>query len=56
MKPTDFAKALSNYLGMYLPGQRNVSTIPSSPIAILFKLFLSTVANNLVIALRISFA
>ena len=26
MKPTDFAKALSNYLGMYLPGQRNVST------------------------------
>ena len=26
MKPTDFAKALSHYLGIYLPGQRNVST------------------------------
>jgi site-specific recombinase XerD len=25
MKPTDFAKALSHYLGIYLPGQRNVS-------------------------------
>jgi len=25
MKPTDFAKALSHYLSVYLPGQRNVS-------------------------------
>jgi site-specific recombinase XerD len=25
MKPTDFAKALSHYLSLYLPGQRNVS-------------------------------
>jgi len=25
MKPTDFAKALSDYLGVYLPAQRNVS-------------------------------
>ena len=26
MTPTDFAKALSHYLGVYLPGQRNLST------------------------------
>jgi len=25
MKPTDFAKVLSNYLAIYLPGQCNAS-------------------------------
>ena len=25
MKPTDFARLLTRYLGQYLPGQRNLS-------------------------------
>lgn len=40
MKPTDFAKALSNYLGLYLPGQRNVSTNTIKSYRDTFKLFL----------------
>jgi len=41
MKPTDFAKALSNYLGMYLPGQRNVSSNTIKSYRDTFKLFLT---------------
>lgn len=40
MKPTDFAKALSHYLGIYLPGQRNVSTNTIKSYRDTFKLFL----------------
>ena len=40
MKPTDFAKALSNYLSMYLPGQRNVSTNTIKSYRDTFKLLL----------------
>ena len=40
MKPTDFAKALSNYLSLYLPGQRNVSTNTIKSYRDTFKLFL----------------
>ena len=40
MKPTDFAKALSHYLGVYLPGQRNVSTNTIQSYRDTFKLFL----------------
>lgn len=40
MKPTDFAKALSHYLGIYLPGQRNVSTNTIKSYRDTFKLLL----------------
>jgi len=40
MKPTDFARALSHYLGVYLPGQRNVSTNTIKSYRDTFKLFL----------------
>ena len=40
MEPTDFAKALSHYLGVYLPGQRNVSTNTLKSYRDTFKLFL----------------
>ena len=40
MKPTDFAKALSHYLGVYLPGQRNVSPNTIKSYRDTFKLFL----------------
>ncbi len=40
MKPTDFAKALSQYLSVYLPGQRNVSTNTIKSYRDTFKLFL----------------
>jgi integrase/recombinase XerD len=40
MKPTDFAKALSHYLGVYLPGQRNVSTNTVKSYRDTFKLLL----------------
>jgi len=40
MKPTDFAKALSHYLVVYLPGQRNVSANTSKSYRDTFKLFL----------------
>jgi site-specific recombinase XerD len=40
MKPTDFAKALSDYLSVYLPGQRNVSTNTIKSYRDTFKLFL----------------
>jgi len=40
MKPTDFAKALSHYLAIYLPGQRNVSTNTIKSYRDTFKLFL----------------
>lgn len=40
MKPTDFAKALSNYLSIYLPGQRNVSTNTIKSYRDTFKLLL----------------
>lgn len=40
MKPTDFAKALSDYLTEYLPGQRNVSTNTIKSYRDTFKLFL----------------
>lgn len=41
MKPTDFAKALTQYLSVYLPGQRNVSPNTISSYRDTFKLFLS---------------
>jgi integrase/recombinase XerD len=41
MKPTDFAKALSQYLSGYLPGQRNVSPNTLSSYRDTFKLFLT---------------
>jgi site-specific recombinase XerD len=40
MKPTDFAKALSHYLSLYLPGQRNVSPNTIKSYRDTFKLFL----------------
>ena len=40
MKPTDFAKALSHYLSVYLPGQRNVSPNTIRSYRDTFKLFL----------------
>jgi site-specific recombinase XerD len=40
MKPTDFAKALSHYLSVYLPGQRNVSPNTIKSYRDTFKLFL----------------
>ena len=40
MAPTDFAKALSQYLGVYLPGQRNLSTNTLKSYRDTFKLFL----------------
>lgn len=40
MKPTDFAKALSHYLAVYLPGQRNVSSNTIKSYRDTFKLFL----------------
>ncbi len=40
MKPTDFAKALSHYLAVYLPGQRNVSANTVKSYRDTFKLFL----------------
>jgi len=40
MKPTDFAKALSDYLAVYLPGQRNVSTNTIKSYRDTFKLLL----------------
>ena len=41
MKPTDFAKALSQYLSDYLPGQRNVSPNTIKSYRETFKLFLT---------------
>ena len=40
MKPTDFAKALSQYLSDYLPGQPNVSPNTIKSYRETFKLFL----------------
>lgn len=40
MKPTDFAKALSHYPGIYLPGQRNVSSNTVKSYRDTFKLLL----------------
>lgn len=40
MEPTDFAKALSHYPGVYLPGQRNVSANTVKSYRDTFKLFL----------------
>ena len=41
MKPTDFARALSTYLSLYLPGQRNVSPNTIESYRDTFKLFLT---------------
>ncbi|RDH93423.1 MAG: hypothetical protein DIZ77_05190 [endosymbiont of Seepiophila jonesi] len=40
MKPTDFSKALSHYLAIFLPGQRNVSTNTIKSYRDTFKLLL----------------
>ena len=40
MKPTDFAKYLSNYLGVYLPKQKNLSNNTLKSYRDTFKLFL----------------
>lgn len=45
MKPTDFAKALSRYLTVYLPGQRNVSPNTIRSYRNTFKLFLMYCKN-----------
>src|SRR5208337_1307074 len=47
MKPTDFAKALSHYLSVYLPGQRNVSPNTIRSYRDTFKLFLSYCKHTL---------
>jgi integrase/recombinase XerD len=41
IKPTDFAKSLSDYLSSYLPGQRNVSSNTIKSYRDTFKLFLT---------------
>src|SRR6266540_2688753 len=41
IKSTDFAKTLSNYLSVYLPGQRNVSPHTMKSYRTTFKLFLT---------------
>ena len=41
MKPTDFARALSTYLSLYLPGQRNVSPNTIESYRDTFKLLLT---------------
>ncbi len=46
MEPTDFAKALSQYLAVYLPGQRNVSTNTIKSYRDTFKLFLLHCKQN----------
>ena len=46
MKPTDFAKALSHYLGIYLPGQRNVSTNTIKSYRDTFKLLLTITSTT----------
>lgn len=46
MKPTDFAKMLSQYLSAYLPGLRNVSPNTISSYRDTFKLFLTYCKQN----------
>lgn len=46
MKPTDFAKSLSQYLSVYLPGQRNVSPNTIKSYRETFKLFLKYCKNS----------
>ncbi|WP_276961725.1 site-specific integrase, partial [Ferrimicrobium acidiphilum] len=41
MKPTDFARVLSTYLSLYLPGQRNVSPNTIQSYRDTFKLLLT---------------
>jgi len=45
MTPTDFSKNISNYLGVYLPSQRNVSLNTIKSYRDTFKLLL-TFAND----------
>lgn len=56
MKPTDFAKALSQYLSAYLPGQRNVSPHTISSYRDTFKLFLTYCKQSGLSIERLTFA
>ncbi|MFR9710794.1 site-specific integrase [Paenibacillus sp. MB22_1] len=56
MKPTDFAKALSQYLSAYLPGQRNVSPNTISSYRDTFKLFLTYCKQSGLSIERLTFA
>lgn len=56
MKPTDFAKALSQYLSVYLPGQRNVSPNTISSYRDTFKLFLTYCKQSGLSIERLTFA
>ncbi|MCP3776698.1 site-specific integrase [Paenibacillus sp. MZ04-78.2] len=56
MKPTDFAKALSQYLTAYLPGQRNMSPNTISSYRDTFKLFLTYCKQSRLSIERLSFA
>ena len=56
MKPTDFAKLLTGFLGSYLPGIRNCSTNTIKSYRDTFKLLLHYCKNNLKIPIeRITF-
>lgn len=56
MKPTDFAKTLSQYLSAYLPGQRNVSPNTISSYRDTFKLFLTYCKQSGLSIERLTFA
>ncbi|WP_373233506.1 site-specific integrase [Cohnella sp.] len=56
MKPTDFAKALSQYLSAYLPGQRNMSPNTISSYRDTFKLFLTYCKQSGLSIERLTFA
>lgn len=56
LKPTDFAKALSQYLSAYLPGQRNVSPNTISSYRDTFKLFLTYCKQSKLSIERLTFA
>jgi len=56
LKPTDFAKALSQYLSAYLSGQRNVSSNTISSYRDTFKLFLTYCKQSGLSIERLTFA
>jgi len=50
MKPTDFAKRLKNFLGEYLPAQRNVSPNTIKAYRDAFKLLLRYCRDHLMVS------
>ena len=46
MKPTDFAKALTDFLSKYLPGERGMSTNTISSYRFTFILFISFIESQ----------